>query len=250
MLKKIVIVLASFVSITIKNGRYIMTQLAKKLHILKTGGSEQTAAIYTTEAECPAPNLKVNVDGTNGFIKLGNVTSPLATDGRVHINSSNTDYAILSSAAIRDFPNEWGAFQSIDFTATLTESGSDWCYAWVVHFANGVLPMRIGKDAAAPTRDDSLYISGSWPNVNSITWDFTTANTGWQASVARDASTALKWRDKSDNTTLSMKSYTDATIMGFNYGNNTVFITPFSATVSGNTLNIYKNGILFKIYGI
>lgn len=227
-----------------------MTQLAKKLHILKTGGSEQTAAIYTTEAECPSPNLKVKVDGTNGFIKLGDITSPLATNGRVHINSNNTDYAILSSAAVRDFPNEWGAFQSIDFTATLTESGSDWCYAWVLHFANGVLPMRIGKDAATPTRDDSLYISGSWPNVNSITWDFTTDNTGWQASVAKDASTALKWSDKSSSITLSMKSYTDATIMGFNYGNNTVFTTPFSASASGSTLNIYKNSVLFKTYGI
>jgi hypothetical protein len=47
-----------------------------------------------------------------------------------------------------------------------------------------------------------------------------------------------------------MISYTDATIMGFNYGNNTVFNTPFSASVSGNTLNIYKNGVLFKTYNI
>ena len=250
MLKKIVIVLASFVSITIKKVRYIMTQLAKKLHILKTGGSEQTAAIYTTEAECPAPNLKVNVDGVNGFIKLGDVTSPLATNGRVHINSNNTDYAILSSAAIRDFPNEWGAFQSIDFTATLTESASDWCYAWVLHFANGVLPMRIGKDAAAPTRDDNLYISGSWSAVNSISAYFTDNNVTWQAAIAKDGDVALKWRDKSDSTTLSMKSYTDATIMGFNYGNNTVFTTPFSASASGSTLNIYKNSVLFKTYVI
>ena len=248
MLKKLVIVLASFVSITIKNGRYIMTQLAKKLHILKTGGSEQTAAIYTTEAECPAPNLKVNVDGTNGFIKLGDVTSPLATNGRVYRDADTITYAILSSAAIRDFPNEWGAFQSINFTAVLLTNPKDWCYAIVLHFANGVLPMRIGKDAAEPTRDDNLYVSGSWPDVNSIIY-----NEGyypWQAAVAKDSSTAMKWQDKTSSTTIMMISYTDATLMGFNYGNNSVFTTPFSAQVVGNTLNIYKNGTLIKTYWI
>jgi len=228
--------------------RYIMTQLAKKLHILKTGSTEQTAAIYTTEAECPAPNLKLNVDGTNCFVKLGEVSSPLATNGRVHMNSNNTDYAILSSAAIRDFPNEWGAFQSIDFTATLTLNWQDWCYAWVLHFVNGTLPMRIGKNDATPVRDDGLYISGSWPSVNSIAG--IEGGSPWQAAIAKNGDISLKWRDKTDNTTINMISYTDATIMGFNYGNNTVFNTPFSASVSGNTLNIYKNGVLFKTYNI
>lgn len=226
-----------------------MSELAKKLHILTSGGTEQTAAIYTTEAECPTPNLKVNVDGTNGFIKLGATNSPLATNGRIYRDADAVTYAILSSAAIRDFPNEWGAFQSIDFTATLTESGQDWCYAWVLHFANGVLPMRIGKDVSTPTRDDNLYISGTWTAVNSIAWDFAD-NTGWQAAIAKDQDVAMKWRDKSDSTTLGMKSYTDATIMGFNYGNNTVFTTPYSATVSGSQLLIYKNGTLIKTYNI
>ncbi len=232
----------------IKKVRKLMSELAKKLHILTGGGTEQTAAIYTSEAECPAPNLKVNVDGTNGFIKLGATNSPLATNGRIYRDADAITYAILSSAAIRDFPNEWGAFQSINFTTTLTESSRDWCYAWVLHFANGVLPMRIGKSDTSPVRDDNLYISGSWPDVNSIA--YYEGYYPWQAAIAKDQDVAMKWRNKTDEATIIMLSYTDATIMGFNDGHNSVFTTPFSATVSGSQLLIYKNGTLIKTYNI
>jgi hypothetical protein len=224
----------------------IMVQLAKKLHIWRYDNTYQTASIYTTESECPAPNLKLNVDGVNCYVKLGDINSPLATNGRVYRYSDAITYAILSSAQTRDFPVEWGAFQSIDFTATLTFNWKDWCYAWVLHFANCVLPMRIGKNDGAPIRDDSLYISGSWPSVNSIAG--IEGGSPWQAAIAKDASTALKWRDKTNNTTINMISYTDATIMGFNYGNNSVYTTPFSASVNNGVLYIYKNGNLFKTY--
>lgn len=225
-----------------------MVILAKKLHIMRNDGVYQTANIYTTTAECPEPNLKVSVDNTNGYIKLGEANDPLATIARVHSNSTNRDYAILSSAYQRDFPSGWGAFQSINFTATLTETSKDWCYAWVLHFANGVLPIRVYKNANEPTRDDGLYISGYWPEVNSIALNYN--NSLWEGVIAKDSNVAMKWRDKTNSTTLSMISYTDATLMGFHNGYNTVYDTVFTASVNGNQLNIYKNGNLFKTYNI
>ena len=54
--------------------------------------------------------------------------------------------------------------------------------------------------------------------------------------LAKNSSTAIKWRNKDDTTTINMISYTDATIMGFNGGNNTYvtsYFTP-SVTMSSN----------------
>lgn len=232
----------------IKKVRKIMTELAKKLHILKTGGSEETATIYTTLAECPEPNLKVNVDGVDGYIKLGATDDPLATHGRVHLNSDNTDYAILSESQIRDFPNAWGAFQNITFTATLLGSRTDWAYGWLLRFANGILPMYVEKNATAPTRDDSLYVAGSYPDVNSIVQKAST--TEWEAAIARDDSQMMVWKKYDNSSSLNYITYTDARLIGFHNSNNSVVDTTFTASVSGNVLTIKKNGTTFKTYNI
>ena len=232
----------------IKKVREIMTELAKKLHILKTGGSEETATIYTTSTECPEPNLKVNVDGVDGYIKLGATDDPLATQGRVHLNSDNTDYAILSESQIRDFPNAWGAFQNITFTATLLGSRTDWAYGWLLRFANGILPMYVEKNATAPTRDDSLYVAGSYPDVNSIVQKAST--TEWEAAIARDDSQMMVWKKYDNSSSLNYITYTDARLIGFHNSNNSVVDTTFTASVSGNVLTIKKNGTTFKTYNI
>lgn len=235
-----------------------MSVLTKKLHILKTGGSEQTANIYTTEAECPSPNLKVNVDGTNGFIKLGDVTSPLATNGRVHVNSNNVDYAILSSAAIRDFPNEWGAFQNITFTTSRAVGNQhDWMYVWNLRFASGCLPMYVFKDGTAPVRDDNLFVWGAPQtitvsgNERPFTGGSVDGNSGaFKAAAWANLSSSMKWYNQ-DGSTMNMISYTDATLMGWNNDNNVIESSyMWTATVSGGQLLIYKNGALFKTYNI
>ena len=229
-----------------------MSILTKKLHILKTGGTEQTANIYTTTSECPEPNLKVTVDGTDGYVKLGSTSDPLATNGRVYKDSNNTDYAILSTAYQRDFPNEWGAFLNITFTATLLGSRQDWAYGWLLRFANGILPMWVSKNASAPTRDDSLYVAGSYPNVNSISQKVSSSSSNpnvWIAAKAEDQSSMMVWKSYS-GTTWNYITYTDARMIGFHNGNNSVFDTTFTASVNGTTLSIYKNGSLFKTYNI
>ena len=224
-----------------------MSILAKKLHIKKDNNTEQTANIYTTSAECPEPNLKVNVDGADCYVKLGETNDPLATKGRVHSDRDNKDYAILSTAYHRDFPNEWGAFQNITFTATLLGNRTDWAYGWLLRFANGVLPMWVGKNANAPTRDDSLYVAGSYPNVNSISQKYDTNS--WVAAKAEDQSNMMVWKSY-NGTTWNFITYTDAKMIGFHNGNNSVFDSTFTASVSGTTLTIKKNGNVFKTYNI
>lgn len=61
-----------------------MGTLTKKLHILKTGGTEETCNIYTTAEEVGgSPYLALEVDGEKGYVKLGSTTDANATYLRV-----------------------------------------------------------------------------------------------------------------------------------------------------------------------
>ncbi len=69
-----------------------MGTLTKKLHILKSGGTEETCNIYTTPGEVGgSPYLALEVDGTKGYVKLGSTTDANATHLRVERNG--TTYA-------------------------------------------------------------------------------------------------------------------------------------------------------------
>ena len=74
-----------------------MGTLTKKLHILKTGGTEETCNIYTTPEEVGgSPYLALEVDGTKGYVKLGSTTDANATHLRVEKNG--TTYAAWKEA--------------------------------------------------------------------------------------------------------------------------------------------------------
>ena len=74
-----------------------MGTLTKKLHILKTGGTEETCDIYTTPEEVGgSPYLALEVDGTKGYVKLGSTTDANATHLRVEKNG--TTYAAWKKA--------------------------------------------------------------------------------------------------------------------------------------------------------
>lgn len=74
-----------------------MGTLTKKLHILKTGGTEETCNIYTTPEEVGgSPYLALEVDGTKGYVKLGSTTDTNATHLRVEKNG--TTYAAWKQA--------------------------------------------------------------------------------------------------------------------------------------------------------
>lgn len=75
-----------------------MGTLTKKLHILKTGGIEETCNIYTTPEEVGgSPYLALEVDGQKGYVKLGNTTNANATHLRVE--KDDVIYAVWKQAA-------------------------------------------------------------------------------------------------------------------------------------------------------
>ena len=71
-----------------------MAELAKKLHFLKNG-TEQTAKIYTTASEAGSNYISVKVDGTMGYVPIGDIGNINATMGMV--NKSGNTYTILYS---------------------------------------------------------------------------------------------------------------------------------------------------------
>lgn len=74
-----------------------MGTLTKKLHILKSGGTEETCNIYTTPEEVGgSPYLALEVDGQKGYVKLGSTTDANATHLRVEKNG--TTYAAWKEA--------------------------------------------------------------------------------------------------------------------------------------------------------
>lgn len=75
-----------------------MSVLGKKLHVMKTGGSDEAISLYTTTGECAEPNLKLQVDGTTVYAKLGATTESNATSLRVYRNSDTKTYAVLKEA--------------------------------------------------------------------------------------------------------------------------------------------------------
>lgn len=76
-----------------------MSTLTKKLHILKTGETEETCNIYTTPEEVGgSPYLALEVDGQKGYVKLGSTTDANATHLRVKKNG--TTYAAWKLATV------------------------------------------------------------------------------------------------------------------------------------------------------
>jgi hypothetical protein len=76
-----------------------MGTLTKKLHILKSGGTEETCNIYTTPEEVGgSPYLALEVDGQKGYIKLGSITDANATHLRV--KKDGTTYAAWKKATV------------------------------------------------------------------------------------------------------------------------------------------------------
>lgn len=77
----------------------MMGTFTKKLHILKTGGTEETCNIYTTPEEVGgSPYLALEVDGQKGYVKLGSTTDANATHLRVKKNG--TTYAAWKQAQV------------------------------------------------------------------------------------------------------------------------------------------------------
>lgn len=76
-----------------------MSTLTKKLHILKTGETEETCNIYTTPEEVGgSPYLALEVDGQKGYVKLGSTTDANAT--HLKVKKNGTTYAAWKQATV------------------------------------------------------------------------------------------------------------------------------------------------------
>lgn len=230
-----------------------MSILVKKLHILNNGGTEETAVIYTTTAECPEPNLKVNVDGTDGYVKLGSVNHQYATKGRVHRDSDNTDYAILALNAVSDFPLEWGKFKNFACALTCDEARTTYLYGWSLHFENGTLAIPVGRNTVGSNVSWSTdnYETTTTASLNSCWYNKQITPNKWINATACDGSTYLEWL-KSDGNNAGNISKSTATAWGWpeQGGEPSVYTSVFSASVSNGVLTIKKNGSAFKTFHV
>lgn len=102
-----------------------MSVLSKKLHVMKTGGADVAISLYTTTGECAEPNLKLQVDGTAAYAKLGDVSDSNATPLRVYRNSDSKTYAVLKEAitAIATFNMVAGKLVESEWTNVGFECG-------------------------------------------------------------------------------------------------------------------------------
>lgn len=104
-----------------------MSELTKKLHILKDGAAgEETVTLYSTSDECAEPNLKFEIDGALAYAKLGDVTDANATSLRIYRDSDSATYAVLKGATA--LVNSWidtdGAEHIVDASEVETISST------------------------------------------------------------------------------------------------------------------------------
>ncbi len=120
------------------------------------------------------------------------------------------------------FPKEYGKIEGYNRVACRNpHNQKDWGVGISVKFTNGSVCGFITKDGNIEW--------GSF-EAGSTTWDGASpdGNGTLMNVTAKDASTAMKWMR---GTTVNMLSYSDGTLMGFNWGNNTVYTDKFGGNI-------------------
>lgn len=151
-------------------------------------------------------------------------------------NTKNAQQATGTITVKKEKPQEpekelkWGKIKGTAATVSLTENCKDWLYTLVARTEKGVIKFIVPKNAADITLDESMFEYNTDSNVNSAAY----YNGAWRACEAKDASTAMKWRASDGSITYTMISYSDATIMGFHNGHNTVFTGDYTLSAENN----------------
>lgn len=113
-----------------------MSVLAKKLHVMKTGGVDEPITLYSTVAECGEPNLKLLVDGALAYAKMGKITDTNASSLRVFRDSDGKTYAVLKTAEEVVLNNYWiranGAIVPINASDVETVAKTMFCKSDIV----------------------------------------------------------------------------------------------------------------------
>ena len=151
-------------------------------------------------------------------------------------NTKNAQQATGTITVKKEKPQEpekelkWGRIKGTAATVSLTENSKDWLYTLVARTEKGVIKFIVPKNATDIALDESMFEYNTAENVNSASY----YNGAWTACEAKDASTAMKWRASDGSTTYNMISYTDAKIMGFHNGHNTVFTNDYTLSAENN----------------
>lgn len=64
----------------------------------KENGETGQCDVYDDQNECPDPRTYVNVDGRDGYVKLGEFNDPQASPLRCYVASAGREFAILKVA--------------------------------------------------------------------------------------------------------------------------------------------------------
>lgn len=67
----------------------------KHLCYKKKSGEKGQCNVYDDQNECPDPRVYVNVDGRDGYVKLGEFNDPQASHLRCYVASAGREFAIL-----------------------------------------------------------------------------------------------------------------------------------------------------------
>lgn len=70
----------------------------KHLYYQKENGETGQCDVYDDQNECPDPRTYVNVDGRDGYVKLGEFNDPQASPLRCYVASARREFAILKVA--------------------------------------------------------------------------------------------------------------------------------------------------------
>ncbi len=158
-----------------------MGTLTKKLHILKSGGTEETCNIYTTPGEVGgSPYLALEVDGTKGYVKLGSTTDANATHLRVERNG--TTYAAQKEMVMPGYLEVRPVSGGIKFTVP---AGVNVVYMHNSYASRyiGVTPGSTHTLMFALRRDDLSYIYTIYCNDHNykslFNWTQDTASPPW-----------------------------------------------------------------------
>ena len=134
---------------------------------------------------------------------------------------------------------KWGKIKGTAATVALTESRQDWVYTLIARTEKGVIKFIVPKNGADITLDESMFEYNTASNINSAAY----YQGAWRACEAMDQAAMMIWKAADGSKTYSFITYTDARMIGFQHGVNSVFTSDYSlsAESNGSVLKITRN---------
>ena len=180
-----------------------MSATANSTQTKKSEDENKTTYEHSNAATFYFGGSAIALDAAKGLVFVNKVVTPDHHDGF--------------------FPKEYGRIEGYNRVACRNpKNQKDWGVGISVKFTNGSICGFITKDGSL---EWGSFESGS------TTWDGASpdGNGNLMNVTAKDASTAMKWRR--GDSTINMMSYSDGTLMGFNWGHNTVYTDHFGGNI-------------------